>query len=95
MPPLAGNPTVLGSDPSSLINLVLNGSTPIVVKGTPDAYRMPQFRLQLSDQQIADVVSYIRAGWGNQASPVTTAQVADLRKSTDPTSDQVVILKMR
>jgi mono/diheme cytochrome c family protein len=56
---------------------------------------MPQFRLQLSDQQIADVVSYIRAGWGNQASPVTTAQVADLRKSTDPTSDQVVILKMR
>ena len=75
--------------------VVLNGSTPLVVKGTPDAYRMPQFRLQLSDQQIADVVSYIRAGWGNKASPVTAAQVADLRKSTDPTSDQVVILRMR
>jgi alcohol dehydrogenase (quinone), cytochrome c subunit len=95
LPPLAGNPTVLGSDPSSLINLVLNGSTPLVVKGTPDAYRMPQFRLQLSDQQIADVVTFIRSGWGNQSSPVTAAQVAVLRKSTDPTSDQVVILKMR
>jgi mono/diheme cytochrome c family protein len=95
MPPLAGNPTVLGGDPSSMINLVLNGSTPLVVKGTPDAYRMPQFRLQLSDQQIADVVTFIREGWGNKASPTTAAQVADLRKSTDPTSDQVVILKMR
>jgi mono/diheme cytochrome c family protein len=95
LPPLAGNPTVLGGDPSSLINLVLNGSTPLVVKGAPDAYRMPQFRLQLSDQEIADVVTFIRGGWGNRASPVTAAQVADLRKSTDPTSDAVVILKMR
>ena len=95
LPPLAGNPTVLGGDPASLINLVLNGSTPLVVKGTPDAYRMPQFRLQLTDQEIADVVTFIRGGWGNQASPVTAAQVAELRKSTDPTSDQVVILKMR
>ncbi len=95
LPPLAGNPTVLGGDPASLINLVLNGSTPIVVKGTPDAYRMPQFRLQLSDQEIADVVTFVRGGWGNEASPVTAAQVAELRKSTDPTSDQVVILKMR
>jgi mono/diheme cytochrome c family protein len=95
LPPLAGNPTVLGGDPSSIINLVLNGSTPLVVKGTPDAYRMPQFRLQLTDQEIADVVTFVRGGWGNQASPVTAAQVADLRKATDPTSDQVVILKMR
>jgi alcohol dehydrogenase (quinone), cytochrome c subunit len=86
---------VLGEDPSSLINLVLNGSVPLVVKGTPDSYRMPQFRLQLSDQEIADVVTFIRKGWGNQASPVTAKQVADLRKSTDPTSDRVVILKMR
>jgi mono/diheme cytochrome c family protein len=95
LPPLAGNPTVLGEDPASLINLVLNGSVPLVVKGTPDAYRMPQFRLKLSDQEIADVLSFIRKGWGNQAGRVTSAQVADLRKSTDPTSDRVVILKMR
>ena len=95
MPPLAGNPAVLDADPSSLINLVLNGSEPLVVKGTPDAYRMPQFRLQLSDQEIADVISFIRNGWGNNAAPVTTAQVADLRKSTDPSSDRVIILKMR
>jgi mono/diheme cytochrome c family protein len=95
MPTLAGNPVVLDDDPSSLINVVLNGSNPLVVKGAPDAYRMPQFRQQLSDQDIADVVTLIRNGWGNQAPAVTAAQVAKLRKTTDPTSDQVIILKMR
>jgi alcohol dehydrogenase (quinone), cytochrome c subunit len=95
IPALAGNPIVLDNDPSSLINLVLNGSNPLVVKGTPDAYRMPQFRQQYSDQQIADVVTFIRNGWGNQAPAITAAQVAELRKTTDPTSDQVIILKMR
>jgi alcohol dehydrogenase (quinone), cytochrome c subunit len=95
IPALAGNPIVLDNDPSSLINLVLNGSNPLVVKGTPDAYRMPEFRLQYSDQQIADVVTFIRNSWGNQAPAVTAAQVGELRKTTDPNSDQVIILKMR
>jgi alcohol dehydrogenase (quinone), cytochrome c subunit len=95
MPELAGNPIVLDNDPSSLINLVLNGSNPLVVKGTPEPYRMPQFRRQYSDQEIADVVTFIRNGWGNQAPAVTASEVVNLRKTTDPTSDEVVILKMR
>ncbi len=94
-PTLAGNPTVLDNDASSLINLVLNGSNPLVVKGIPDPYRMPQFRQQYSDQEIADVVAFIRNGCGNQAPAVTALEVANLRKTTDPTSDQVIILKMR
>jgi mono/diheme cytochrome c family protein len=95
MPALASNPVVLDDNPSSLINLVLNASIPLVVTGTPDAYRMPQFRQQSSDQDIADVITFIRNGWGNQAPAVTAAQVAKLRKTTDPTSDQMIILKMR
>ena len=95
MPPLAGNPTVLDKDPSSLINIVLNGAAPLVVKGRPDAYRMPQFREQLNAQQVADVVTFIRSGWGNHAPPVTAQEVTDLRSRTDPASDRVVILKMR
>jgi mono/diheme cytochrome c family protein len=95
MPPLAGNPIVLDNDPSSLINLVLNGSTPLAVKGMPDSYRMPNFRVLYSDQEVADVITFIRNGWGNQAPAVTAAEVAKLRKTTDPTSDEVIILKMR
>ena len=95
LPPLVGNPTVLDGDAASLINIVLNGSAPLVVKGSPAPYRMPQYRAQLNDRQIADVVTFIRNGWGNSAPAVSAADVAALRKSTDPASDQVIILRMR
>lgn len=95
IPALAGNPTVLDKDPASLINIVLNGSAPLVVKGSPAPYRMPQYRAQMSDQQIADVVTFIRNGWGNSAPPVSAGAVENLRKNTDPASDRVVILRMR
>jgi alcohol dehydrogenase (quinone), cytochrome c subunit len=95
MPALASNPVVLDENPSSLINVVLNGSVLLIAKGTPDAYRMPQFRQQLSDRDAADVITFLRNHWGNQAPAVTATQVAKLRKSTNPTSDQVIVLKMR
>jgi mono/diheme cytochrome c family protein len=95
MPPLAGNPAVLDANASSLINLVLNGAEPLVVKGVPDAYRMPQFRVQLTDAQIADVLSFVRGAWGNSAQAVSTDQVKKLRPVTDPSSDQIIVLKMR
>jgi mono/diheme cytochrome c family protein len=95
MPPLAGNPAVLDANPSSLINLVLNGAEPLVVKGIPDAYRMPQFRLQMNDETIAQVLSFVRSAWGNDAGSVTMDQVAKLRPVTDPSSDRVIVLKMR
>ncbi len=95
MPPLAGNPVALDRDPSSLINLVLNGANPLIVKGAPDAYRMPQFRVQLTDVEIASVLSFVRAAWGNGAAPVAADHVRTLRPITDPSSDRVMILKMR
>jgi alcohol dehydrogenase (quinone), cytochrome c subunit len=95
MPPLAGNVAVLDADPSSLVNLVLNGAEPIVVKGVPDAYRMPQFRIQLTDEEIAAVLSFVRSAWGNGAAVVTTESVKKLRPVTDPSSDRVIVLKMR
>jgi alcohol dehydrogenase (quinone), cytochrome c subunit len=95
MPPLAGNAAVLDADPSSLVNLVLNGAEPIVVKGVPDAYRMPQFRIQLNDEDIAAVLSFVRGAWGNGAAAVTTESVKKLRPVTDPSSDRVIVLKMR
>jgi mono/diheme cytochrome c family protein len=95
LPALAGNPVVLDRNPSSLINVVLNGSVPLVSRGMPEAYRMPQFRQQFSDQDAADVITFMRNHWGNQAPAVTSTQVAKLRRTTNPSSDQVIVLKMR
>lgn len=80
--PLAGNPNVLAKDAVSLINVTLNGTRDLVLYGVPAAYPMPAFAAVLSDQQVADVVSFIRAGWNNGAPAVTAAEVAKVRKAT-------------
>ena len=80
--PLAGNPNVLEKDPSSLINVTLNGTEDLVIGGTPAAYPMPKYASVLSDQQVADVVSFVRAGWNNGAPAVGAGEVAKIRKAT-------------
>jgi mono/diheme cytochrome c family protein len=96
IPALAGNPAVLDPDPISLINISLNGSSPIVVQGTPDAYRMIAFRDQFNDLQLADVVNYIRTSWGNSAAPVTSKQIGKIRDKTDPVRYyELDLLRMR
>ena len=73
---------------------MLNGSARVVAQGVPDAYRMPPFRNQLSDQQIADVLSYVRSSWGNTGGAVPAKAVRKLRKRTDPASSEVIVLQM-
>ncbi|MGV7243347.1 c-type cytochrome [Caballeronia sp. M23-90] len=80
--PLAGNPNLMEKDASSLINVTLNGTQDLVIQGIPAAYPMPKYAPVLSDQQIADVLTFIRAGWNNGAPAVAPADVAKLRKST-------------
>ncbi len=76
-PPLANNPFVTGS-PAQVIATVLNGKTgSITVNGQNYNGTMPSWKSQLSPQQIAAVISYIRSSLGgNKASPVTAAQVS-------------------
>jgi len=40
---------------------------------------MPDFGWRLTDQQVANVVTFIRQSWGNKASPVTSEEVKKLR----------------
>jgi ubiquinol-cytochrome c reductase cytochrome b subunit len=75
-PPLVNNPTVTG-DPNKVIGIVLNGlHGPITIAGQTYNGQMPAWKGTLSADDVADVVTYIRSSLGgNQASPVTTAQV--------------------
>jgi mono/diheme cytochrome c family protein len=75
-PPLAGNPVVVG-DPSTVIHVLKYGlSGKINIKGHEYNGMMPAWGQQLSNGDIAAVVTYIRASWGNSASAVTSADVA-------------------
>lgn len=95
-PPLAGNPVIMDPDASSLINLTLNGSLRVFTGQGPDVNDMPYFRQLLTDQQIADTLTFIRSSWGNTAGPVTAAEVAVIRDATDPTrNDDIFVLRMK
>ncbi|MGU7785007.1 c-type cytochrome [Burkholderia sp. PU8-34] len=80
--PLAGNPNLLEQDAASLINVTLNGSDTLVIDGVPSAYPMPAFSNVLTDRQIADVLTFMRAGWNNGAPAVQASDVGKLRKAT-------------
>lgn len=96
-PPLAGNPAVMSPDPASLINITLNGSLRVIASTEgPDVNDMPYFRQLLTDQEIADVVTYTRNAWGNDADPVSVEQVREIREATDPSrNDDIFVLQMK
>jgi mono/diheme cytochrome c family protein len=81
-PTLAGNPLVLSSDPSSFIAVILNGARTPPTTGAPTGLAMPGFGWRYDDADIADLASFIRASWGNGATPVAVAQVASVRKQS-------------
>ena len=42
-------------------------------------YGMPPFAQSLSDDEVAAVVTYIRASWGNRGTPVSAREANELR----------------
>jgi mono/diheme cytochrome c family protein len=80
-PPLAGSEFVTAGSrrPAMIVLKGLQG--PLKVKGTQFGTAVMQpWDKTLTDQKIADVLTYIRNEWGNKASPVSAEQVAALRK---------------
>ena len=77
-PPLVKTEWVLG-DKTRLINILLKGlKTPITINGEQFHNPMPAQNF-LTDQQIADVLTYIRSNFGNKASAVKAEEVRKLR----------------
>lgn len=95
MPPLAGNSSVFAADPVSLVRVILNGTPTSTIDGAPTGPGMPQFRSWLKDQEIADVVTFIRSSWGNRAAAATAQRVAEIRKATDASDDRAVVFRMK
>ena len=80
-PSLALSPTVNAADPVSLIHLVLDGSTMPGTASAPTQFTMPGFAQRLSDEQVAEVVTFIRSAWGNRAPSVSADDVRKVRGS--------------
>ncbi len=77
-PPLIKTEYVLG-DKERLINIVLKGfNEKIEIEGEHFSNAMPPLNI-LKDQQIADVLTYVRSNFGNKAPAVTVAEVKAAR----------------
>ena len=89
-PPLLGTEWVLSQDwhgDNHLVKQVLYGiQGPITVKGLPYNNAMAAWN-QLTDQQIAAVLTYVRSEWGNNAPPITTEFVTKVRADTKPRTE--------
>lgn len=84
-PPLTGSEYVTASNPAVPIRVVLHGlQGPITVAGTQYNSIMPAYGtgVEMSDEEVAAVLTYVRSSWGNTASPVTAQQVAAERSAT-------------
>lgn len=76
---LDGSNKVTAEDPSSAIRIILGGAQAEPTQSAPGPLAMPPFAWKLSDEEIADVVTYLRQAWSNQAGPVSASDVADMR----------------
>lgn len=78
-PPLAKS-DFLAQDTKRAIGIVVNGiDGEITVNGKIYNLDMPAQK-QLSDQQVTDVLNFVRNSWGNKGKAVTAAQVKAARK---------------
>jgi mono/diheme cytochrome c family protein len=78
-PPLDGNSTVLEPSGINAARAVLLGGFAPLTQGNPRPYSMPPYAQQLSDADVAAVVTYIRQAWSNRASAVEERDVVTYR----------------
>lgn len=82
-PPLAGNPTVSSKDASTLVHIILTGGQTAATAAHPRVFAMPGFA-RLADTELAEILSFVRASWGNGAPMVDVGTVAKMRDELDP-----------
>jgi mono/diheme cytochrome c family protein len=80
-PPLQKSSYVQGT-PKKVIGIVLNGlNDGVEIEGESYSNPMPPFGTVLKDQEVADVLTYVRSHFGNKAAPIKSTQVSQIRQA--------------
>ena len=82
-PPLAGNPTVSAKDPATLLHIILTGGQTAATAAHPRVFAMPGFA-RLSDQELAEILSFVRTSWGHGGTGSQSGDVQRMRATLDP-----------
>jgi nitrite reductase (NO-forming) len=81
-PPLAGSAIAQDADATKPIRLVLHGFKGQIERNGKTYNGVMSSWKQLSDQEIADALTYVRSSWGNSAGAVTPDEVKSVRDKT-------------
>lgn len=84
---LAGSNKLNDPDSTTVIRIVLEGARATPTAARTTAFSMPAFNWKLTDEQIASVISFVRASWGNKGAPVTAGEVSRMRKDLQQRHD--------
>jgi mono/diheme cytochrome c family protein len=77
---LDGSNKLNADDPTTVLRIILEGAQAKPTAARPTPLSMPAYHWKLDDDEIADLVTYLRSAWSNRAAPVSSSAVADLRE---------------
>ncbi len=72
---------VNAQDPGGLIHTILAGAQQPSTAKAPSTLAMPGFANRLSDDEVAQLATFIRQGWSNKAPAVSADQVKEVRET--------------
>jgi mono/diheme cytochrome c family protein len=78
-PATAGASIVNAKDPTGLIETILKGAVTPSTDAAPERLPMPGFATRLSDDEAAQLATFVRSGWGNTGGAVSAGDVAKVR----------------
>ena len=85
-PELQGNAMVLGQDADPLLSVILKGASSAVTERRPMHLVMQGYADRLNDEEVAELATFLRSGWGNKASKVSASDVAKQRQKLETAS---------
>lgn len=78
-PELAGNDLVTGSEMKPLISIILNGAEVPSTEKRPMRLVMQGYADRLSNEEVAELATFVRSAWDNKAGSVNAADVSAVR----------------
>jgi mono/diheme cytochrome c family protein len=80
-PPLAGNANVTQVRADTIVRMVLAGGKAVATQAAPTGPGMPSLGWRLNNDSVANILTYVRNNWGNQAPAVSPETVGRIRGS--------------
>jgi len=78
-PPLASNASIRQARADTVVRIVLAGGKAAATPLAPTGPGMPSFGWRLNDEKVANILTYVRNNWGNQAPAISPETVKRIR----------------